>query len=341
MLAKTRSETIICTPELARHLRGTCHFPRQREISVDNINRLVMERNHNRFIEGTQIFFAVLPDGHSYILNGNHTLEMVAASSFPTELTFTYSNVADMNEASRLYGRFDLQRVRSWRVQLTAAGLDVGVSYDWQARSGAALACLIRGFKRVSSGTEPTLAARSVDNRLNLILEYKEAISLLTTATHGRKRNAYTILRRAPVLAVALETFRYQPLAAEEFWGEFARDDGLQNGQPAKSLLDYLRDRPVNGSNSEFQARACIQAWNFFFKGDVLQLCKPSVMKPPIILGTPWDGEFDPIAAYLNAPLPTSPKPTLRPKSSVKTGKRLTKSSVTSETVIEPANASE
>lgn len=341
MLAKTHSETIICTPELARHLRTSCHFERQRAISSRNIDRLITERNHNRFVEGTQIFFAVLPDGQSYILNGNHTLEMVAKSGLSTELTFTYCNVRDIAEASRLYARFDIQKTRSWKVQLQAAGVDIDVPPDWQERSGAALAHLIRGFERYNDGSEGTIAGKSADNRLDLLIDYREAIENFHAATAGKRREAYVLLRRAAVLSVALEAFRYQPSTAEEFWGGIAHDDGLRSGDARKSLLEYLRAHSATNENANYQSRAAIQAWNYFFEGKPLQICKPSISKPPIVMGTPWDGTFDPVASYLNAPLPEPAKSSLREKSSVKTGKRLTKSGVEPATMIESANASE
>jgi hypothetical protein len=66
--------------EYARHLRQSCNFDRQRALIDLNTRRLAVEMDNGRFIPGTTVYFAVLPDGSMLILNGNHTLEAIIAS---------------------------------------------------------------------------------------------------------------------------------------------------------------------------------------------------------------------------------------------------------------------
>lgn len=95
---------------------------------------------------------------------------------------------------------------------------------------------------------------------------------------------------RAPIMAVALATLRYQPSGATEFWSAVAADNGLQKGDPAKALLQFLRNLVgVTGNATQrYQSRAAAAAWNAFWRGDRVGYIKPGLMTAFTLLGTPW-----------------------------------------------------
>src|SRR5579875_3709638 len=109
-LAALRTEALMVTPAMAKMLRASCHFERQRPINARNVERLAMEMRRGWFITGTPVFMAVLPDGSMRIVNGNHTLEAVQSSGVSIPLAFIYSKVSDIEGAARIYACLDLQK---------------------------------------------------------------------------------------------------------------------------------------------------------------------------------------------------------------------------------------
>jgi len=93
-------------------------------------------------------------------------------------------------------------------------------------------------------------------------------------------------------MAVALETFRYQPSLAAEFWFATSHDEGLVTGQPEKALLSWLRNSRASGGQSAQRehCRATALAWNAAFRGEERTYIKPNQMGAFFLLGTPWAG---------------------------------------------------
>ena len=120
--------------------------------------------------------------------------------------------------------------------------------------------------------------------------QYKVAADLVGRALSGAPRETRKYFIRAAVLAVALETMRYQPSAASEFWHKASHDDGLTIGMPERALLSWLRNTQVlAGFDSRKEhARAAALAWNAKWRGHETQYVKPNAMASFYLLGTPW-----------------------------------------------------
>lgn len=284
-----RSETVMCTPAIAKQLRAACHFERQRGLSEHHIARLAEEMRRGSFIEGTQVFLGVLPDRHMLILNGNHTLEAVSKSGIPTALTFTFCPVKDENDAGRLYAQFDIHRTRSWGDAYKAYGFDEDIAAQWINKSGSALGVIASGFRR-ANGKIPVESSRDV--RAKMMREYSETIHHLVAVIRSGPVHTMKMVKRRGVLAVALETMRWQPSAAAEFWRSFVMDDGLRSGDPAKALLNYIRNFGIEpgGNSGIVLGYAAALAWNAFYTKKPIQVLR--VKEGPFVLaGTPWDGK--------------------------------------------------
>lgn len=268
-------------PDIARWLRTYAHFERQRKISQSNVDRLAEEMSADRFIPGTQIYVAVLPDGTLLVLNGNHTLEAICASGKTILICFVFKRVADLDAAGRLYAVFDIHKARSWLDSLRATGQENDVPNAPAVL--AAVGVMLNDFAQAS-----TYVTGSRLRRFELMEEYGASAELLNRAISGAPNSA--LVRRAAVMAIALETVRYQPSAATEFWYRFAHDEGLTTGMPERALLSWLRNAPKYSSQAARRetARAAALAWNAFFAGRSLEYCKPNAMGKFVLLGTPW-----------------------------------------------------
>lgn len=305
--AYLKSELVDVTPDMARMLRTTSHFERQRLLREPHIDRLAGEMAKGSFVAGTQVFIAVLPDKSMRILNGNHTLEAVAKGTFPVALTLTYHPVKDIDDAGRLYAQFDIQRTRTWGDAYKAYGYDAAIPSEWMTKVGSALGMIIGGFSHRTEDINNNM--RSRDLRAQFMEKYKSTAMALIGCMENPSGEALAFMKRRSILSIALETMRHQPSSAVEFWSGFVRDDGLRAGNPRKTLLQYLRKygSANNLSHAIEQATAATLAWNAFYKGKEITVLRPGRVEDFRIQGTPWTHEgYDPLAEFKPAPVKLS-----------------------------------
>lgn len=273
------------SPAMARHLRDTKHFERQRAINDRNVERLAAEMSRGWFQSGTPIFICQTPDGREFIVNGNHTLEAIHASGVTVPLTMIRRKVRNLEEVAKCYATFDLQRLRTWADTIQATGLSDQL--PMARHVVAALSLIQQNF-----GYQPrdVFLTQSRQLRLGLVPEYVQAAHVLAAALQNAPKAAQRTVRRKAFFAVALYTARYQPAAAAEFWGGMAMDDGLRRDDPRKALLRFAANNTPNAVNSRApeHARAAAAAWNAAFEGRTLEYCRPMTMKDIRILGTPF-----------------------------------------------------
>lgn len=276
------SKVELVTPDRARRLRDTAHFERQRNISPHNVKRLATAMAAGQFVPGTQVYICFLPDGRELIVNGNHTLEAVAACGVPQILTITRKLVMDENEAGEIYATFDIQKVRSWRDSMRAIGADENLPMADTVL--AAVRFIDGGFKGAIDSTSSRV------NQIAKVEEYRLAAQQWADAIYGGPTSSTKLLQRAAVAAIALIGFRYQPSFAHEFWSRIAQDNGLTNDMPEKALLNWLRNvRGTSGSSSRIEhAKASAAAWNAAWRGEKRTYVKPNQMTTFFMLGTPY-----------------------------------------------------
>jgi hypothetical protein len=272
------NDTMVMEPQTAREWRNRKTFERQRPMRPDRTRQLAAEMTKRRFTQGTQIFLAVLPNGAELILNGNHTLEAICLSKVPQILTVTRHKVVDIDAAGVLYATLDIQMKRTFVDALLASGVQLK---DAPPRIvAAAVNCILGGFRQAGGKPVPLVDVAEAAKTYN-----EEAQLFIALAMRGTK-NARQFLKRAPVMAVALETMRFQPSAGLEFWTNVANEDGLREGQPERTLLHYCRDTE-HEHNRMMQARAAAMAWNAKFENKRVQSLKVANFKNFHILGTP------------------------------------------------------
>lgn len=275
------------TPQFARWLRDNCHFERQRKITQFNIDRLSAEMSACRFTPGTQVYLCRLPDGRLVIVNANHTLEAIVQCGIPQDMTLTIKDVADLEEAGRIYAVFDVHKARTWLDSLRAIG-SMADSPTSTTKVLAAIGVIEARFFQASDANK--IAQQSRLGRIDRMTEYTEVGNMFFQAIDGSQTECRKFAVRAPILAVALETFRYQPAAAAEFWRAFALDNGLTEGMPQRALLTYLRGPSSSGdgkNSRKLQCRAAALAWNAFFEEREIKTVKPLQMTKFYLRGTP------------------------------------------------------
>jgi hypothetical protein len=283
--AKLRVEIREVTPQMAAHLRLTCHYERQRAIADLNVKRLASEMAQGNFIPGTTIYFAVLPDRSMWIMNGNHTLEAVVWSGVPQTLVFIYLEVKNVEEAHHLYGTFDIHKTRTWIDALKAMGADKEIAMP--TKTMPAVGLIQQGFQPSAANVD---ALHSRNSRWDAMDYYKDAAAIFKACLEGCPYSNRNAITRSGVMSVALYTLRYQRAKGVEFWEGCAQDDGLTKGDPRKSLLQtLLTTKLVGGKAAPTWARLSMSAWNAWMRGDALYKVVP--IEDMAILGTPFGSD--------------------------------------------------
>lgn len=301
--AKVDVEVLLVTVADSIRYRKTCHFPNQRTIRDLNTERLGLEMEKGRFVQGTPVFFCVLPDRTQYIVNGNHTLEAIAYSGKPQLLTFIFLHVASFEEAAEIYSCFDVHKARTFSDALKATGRTEKIPLAKQV--SAAVKLIMQDFKYNPRNVEANSSRLS---NFDVVDEYEAAAIQLHDAMKTAPGFNQRLVQRQAVLAVALECLRYQPTRGVAFWGDLVKDDGLVEGDPRKTLLRWLVEHPATGKSTEIylMARACAHAWNTWFKGGSITQIRIRPVGKMVIIGTPWDGKKGIDAEDIVA---TAPKP--------------------------------
>jgi hypothetical protein len=247
MDASLSSKLLTIDGEQARQFRLACRYPGQRKISAGNVARLSLAMQRGTFVQGTSIHFCALPDGKTYLINGNHCMEAVVSCGIPQVFNVVVIPVADMAAVADIYMNFDTHKQRTWQDAVRAQGLDQDIPMAEAVT--AALGLVMQGFRYNSTNVD---ANTDRGKRFLLVRQYEAYAAQMHAAISGTPNlNRRLCLRRA-VLGVALETFRYQGPTAADFWGGLAKDDGLAARDPRKTLLRYLLANRAHGGVENF-----------------------------------------------------------------------------------------
>ncbi len=290
-------EIITVNKTVAKHLLATSTFPLQRPLSDRNIIRLADEMRRGWYIQGTPLFFAVLPNKEQYLLNGHHSLEAVAETGVTMPFTAIYHPVKDMAEAGHLYSRFDIHKRRTWGDAFRAAGFESKVTFDmgWLARFGSAVRAIVASFEHPRA-EDPLLSSREAMLSIaESYLPYGESYVDSMAFKHGRHSNYW---RRAHVMAVGLELFKYQPKEAAKFFRGASGDSGLERTDPRKVLLQYLHDNSsYSSTDQKNMSIAVMLCWNAWHGKRDMAMLKVNAVSEFRLAGTPWKKDYDPIPA--------------------------------------------
>lgn len=296
-LEPLRTELLMVTPTHARALRESAHYGLQRPINDTHVKRLAEEMIAGSFVAGTPVHICEF-NGRAFIVNGNHTLEAVIQSGVTVPLSFLYTTVESMAEVAATYSNHDIGRARIWADAIRASGLfeEKEAPQQFVNQFASALVPIQLGFKEVSlrgAGRNASTErlhnlARSRTLRMQMMREYGNQAEYYYLATHRARTKIQTMMRRAVVFAVALETFRYQASNATAFWEGMAKDDGLRSTDPRKLLLNYLAESSASHPAKALQVRAVASAWNAFYEKREITVLRPSYDQPFVLRGTPW-----------------------------------------------------
>lgn len=288
----------VVNPEFAKHLLRSTEYDRQRHLRATNIERLAGEMRRGWYVKGTPLTFACMPNGDTFLLNGQHSLNAVVNTGIPMSFVFIFHRVSTMEEVAHIYSVLDIHHPRTWGDAMRAAGLAEkhGIPPVWHQPYAGSIRVMMAGFNARSQETRDGLMV-SREFQLRQWESWAPMCRLFIDCM-GRSEIPIRPFKRSGVLSVGMVTLRYNQPLAEIFWRGAAADDGLKKGDPRKALVDFLR--PIKSHTREQRqmiTHACAIAWNHFRVEEQLHKILPSTVAKVAIEGTDWDGgDYDPFS---------------------------------------------
>jgi len=286
--SSVKTYVALVNEEFARHLLYSCEYPRQRIQRPYHVDELASEMARGWYVKGTPLRFAALPNGDVWLLNGQHSLSAVVKTKIPQEFVFIFHRCANEEEANHIYSVIDINKPRTWGDTFKAYALDkeIDMNSTWMLTYAAACRLLQTSFSFDASRDHEMLRSREL--QVKIYRDYAKWGRLFIN-TVGRTHANTRPFRRGGIMAVGMESLKFQQPQALEFWRGAFEDDGLRASDPRKTLLTYLRN---NGSAShqtrKLLTSAAALCWSAWFQGEKMSNVYPSTNGRIYIDGTPW-----------------------------------------------------
>ena len=283
-------------PDEAMRILEVENFIGQRPRRAGHVKFLAQAMEHERFIPGTAIHFAVY-QGKRHLVNGQHTLAAIEVSRHAQLLAIHETQVTSPEQIAELYSRHDrgLQRQLMDGYVAHQFAERHGLSRAQAGDFGGAMPLVLSGFTAASSGgqnAEMQTYLRDTDIRLAAMREWVQEAREFYEEISFSPPYIMRALHRQSVVSIALVTYRYTGADASEFWREVAKDNGLAATHPAKRLIRFLLDNPARSHSPRIYARYVAACWNAAFEDRSLtKVYARDAMLPIVIAGTPFNGK--------------------------------------------------
>lgn len=246
------------------------HYPYQRKLIPDNVERLGKEMRAGRFVPATPVFICRTPDGAMYLVNGYHTLTAIKDTGARIWLTAIVLDVADMAAVGRVYATFDIHRARSYAASLKAY-LSRDVSH-FESKALSGMPFILADFR-----TKHVRGTLSREERMELLKEYAIAGTVTLLENVVAECELSQKITRAGIMAIMLYTCLHQPSMATEFWHLCVTEEHPDTNHPSRAFGRYLRrDHPAGSRGQEEDMVHAALAWNANFEGRTAAFFKPS-----------------------------------------------------------------
>jgi hypothetical protein len=287
ILDHIRSRVTRITPERAAVMLGTLAYERQRNISSKHVDYLLAMMQKGELTD-LLIQEAEFPNGRKVLVDGYHRLSSLVQYGQPLLAVVVTYRVNSEQELNERYAKIDRPATRRPSDMLRAFGIDqqTELSAKMLKVVSAGAVIVANDFPRTSGGNNQ----KSVITRTHDVQKWIAEGEAYAACLAGSTSEIQVLLTRAPVVAVALATLRYQRGLAESFWSRIAAEDALPKDSPEARLLAWLRANRVNQVGQQvIYSRYVAGAWNAYYESRPLKLLKIADPSAPVVIaGTPY-----------------------------------------------------
>lgn len=293
-----QSETakwVTITPVMAQKYLDTCSVPFQRTVDQAWVDYLADAMKTKDFRNGGSVVFNYITGRPGNLLiDAYHRMRACVQSGVSFRAPVVYEEAADMDEVRKNYAVLNRIKTLTVRQVLDVYGLpdELSLGKDAIRLLGAAVVVIaLRG------GTDAAGRVKFPDHRrVALCREWAPEFQSLMGLWSGIPQSRSKVLRKAPIVAMALVTLRHQGRRAEEFWDHVGSGEMLK-GDPEYTLYEYLnkvdRDKTKRVGPGVI-ARAVAAAWNAYYERrslDRIQVTDDGKLRVLHLDGTPFPPE--------------------------------------------------
>lgn len=296
LLQSSAGGAVHLEPKDAATLIESLNFPKQRSIKDWRVAEKLADLSSGDWEPGHRITFVILDDGQIYLVDGQHRLTAISKWTSAVPVMISLVKKEDFKAAQKYYATFDKQS----SVRSTNELLD---SVDLAAEAGLSkpmAQALYASAQLLMNELEPLTGAASVYShpemfRMNSRMEVVQKWAKEAREYEDILKKVKGVMRRklmSPgVLAVAVVTLRYRPLAARDFWMGVADNDGLRRHDPRQTFINDLLTRSTNTGAIRQRVQQPALAWNAYYQGRELKIIKCIQGGAIYLDGTPFDGK--------------------------------------------------
>jgi len=289
-MKRTEKLTIISPKDAEKYLTFN-NFVGQRNIREKHCLQLAQKMEDGRFHVGNVAL--VEKDGATFLADGQHQLTActLAGKPFKAVLQEYSINGSDEEDAlARIFSQFNVDSPRTRGDIAWIYGCELGWE-EWPRRlvvtAASALAATengvfstsnATGYRNLSKDDAAALLARN-----QKVCEWMHSMNIIT----------HRHMRRMPVIAAMVTTWRKGQRAATEFWTAIRDGEELRGSDPRFVLREYLKETSIQGgqknpagkqtADNRCMYSKCIHGWNAWRSGKTTALkyhVKSSVPKP-------------------------------------------------------------
>lgn len=233
-------------PEQAMRWRSKWHYAGQRDIRSWHVENLAQMMREGKFLPKTQIAF-VRVNGHFYLTNGQHTLAAIELSGIAQLLSVVVSEGATMEDVADDFARRDTHLTRQFSTSLIAHAVHDELGLTRRQLELVTAATIY--YSQIIGETGKRAAAQIThDQKLAVVRKHGRLGATAISLFDGGVSRSY--LTRRSTLAPVMFCTDKQPDKSEEFFRPMALDDGLRQGDPRKTILEWLRSHGTPGCRS-------------------------------------------------------------------------------------------
>jgi hypothetical protein len=300
------------TPQAAQAILLHEMYEHQRPLEESVIQNYTLQHHNNNFRPNTLLSFCTL-HGRRWLINGQHTLHAIVRAGKPLDVSIEEIAVESLAERAQWYGTYDRNKLRSLKDIYAAHAIHETLNFNkHQALClSACLPLLAAGFAAVTRQQGGLrMYTANAQLRMAFMEAWIEEAEQFYAVIKGAPGSLSMNIRRAPVMAVALVTYRFTGTDAEDFWDNVVRDDGLAQGDPRKALHVFLRTSKTGRYQAHTYSRYIASAWNADWHNRKVKTIQPQPEHSPILIeGTPHTGKqvlryITPQGTPLHDPLP-------------------------------------
>lgn len=274
---KDNDGIVIIAPGLAQQILDETNWQGQRRVKRGRV-----EERKSWIAKGSWdaqcsvISFAETPDGHIYLVDGQHRLTAIHEVARCVKTKMDILQAQDLNHVRRIYATFDLPDAGRGDMELLDAVGAASLLKVQRKIVAAAFKCLpvIRNDMEPLGNRGNLTEARSRSGRLDDLPKWAKEVRLFADIVDSADSYLQRKMLRQGCMAVALYTLRHAPSVAVEFWAGLAENDGLRKNDPRARLIADFNNRTLsNGSIRQGVQRIAV-AWNAFCQGRELKIIK-------------------------------------------------------------------